>query len=81
MECDKNNIRKLKSVKIYINEVDMVIFQLLMINMYIYVFVLKIDKIRKFVLKLSDINNSLSIILKSYEENFNGKKVFQNDNK
>lgn len=44
--------------------------------MYIYVFVLKIDKIRKFVLKLSDINNSLSIILKSYEENFNGKKVF-----
>lgn len=81
MECDKNNIRKLKSVKIYINEVDMVIFQLLMINMYIYVFVLKIDKIRKFVLKLSDINNSLSIILKSYEENFNGKKVFQYDNK
>lgn len=81
MECDKNNIRKLKSVKIYINEVDMVIFQLLMINMCIYVFVLKIDKIRKFVLKLSDINNSLSIILKSYEENFNGKKVFQNDNK
>lgn len=59
----------------------MVICQLLMINMYIYVFVLKIDKIRKFVLKLSDINNSLSIILKSYEENFNGKKVFQNDNK
>lgn len=59
----------------------MVICQSSMTNTYIHVPVLKIDKTRKLVLKLSDINNSLSITPKSYEENLNGKKAFQNDNK
>lgn len=57
----------------------MVICQSSMTNTYIHVPVLKIDKTRKLVLKLSDINNSLSITPKSYEENLNGKKAFQND--
>lgn len=52
----------------------MVISQSSMTNTCIHVPVLKIDKTRKLVLKLSDINNSLSITPKSYEENLNGKK-------
>lgn len=54
----------------------MVICQSSMTNTYIHVPVLKIDKTRKLVLKLS-----VSITPKSYEENLNGKKAFQNDNK
>lgn len=54
----------------------MVISQSSMTNTCIHVPVLKIDKTRKLVLKLSDINNSLSITPKSYEENLNGKKAF-----
>lgn len=52
----------------------MVICQSSMTNTYIHVPVLKIDKTRKLVLKLS-----VSITPKSYEENLNGKKAFQND--
>ena len=54
----------------------MVISQSSMTNTYIHLPVLKIDKTRKLVLKLS-----VSITPKSYEENLNGKKAFQNDNK
>ena len=55
----------------------MVISQSSMTNTCIHVPVLKIDKTRKLVLKLS-----VSITPKSYEENLNGKKkTFQNDNK
>lgn len=54
----------------------MVISQSSMTNTCIHVPVLKIDKTRKLVLKLS-----VSITPKSYEENLNGKKAFQNDNK
>ena len=54
----------------------MVISQSSMTNTNIHVPVLKIDKTRKLVLKLSDINNSLSIKPKRYEENLNGKKGF-----
>ena len=49
----------------------MVISQSSMTNTYIHLPVLKIDKTRKLVLKLS-----VSITPKSYEENLNGKKGF-----